>query len=269
MMKNETEASEINELIQGYDGIMYNPILDEYLNYSDFLNYGFWDKYILNQKQASENLMEKLLDLISEKKETILDVACGKGGTTSYLLKYYSPENITAINISEKQLETARANVSGCMFLRMDAAELEFDDNKFDNIICVEAAFHFNTREIFFKEAYRVLKPGGYLVLSDILMNREAERRRKYRTEKNYVKDPEEYKKIMNQTGFNNVEIVDVTESCWEGHFWNVVNYLNEKFFSKQCDGCQLYKQLERTYRVVPDIEYYILASAQKGMANN
>ena len=40
----------------------------------------------------------------------------------------------------------------------MDATELDFRDNSFDSIICVEAAFHFDTREKFVREAYRVLK---------------------------------------------------------------------------------------------------------------
>ena len=34
---------------------------------------------------------------VPEKNGTILDVACGKGATTRYLLKYYTPENVTGI----------------------------------------------------------------------------------------------------------------------------------------------------------------------------
>ncbi len=41
--------------------------------------------------------MEKLMAFIPEKNGTILDVACGKGATTRYLLKYYTPENVTGI----------------------------------------------------------------------------------------------------------------------------------------------------------------------------
>ena len=252
------------ELVKGYDGIMYNPLLDEYLNHSDFLNYGYWDEDTTNQKEACENLMEKLISFISDKSGNILDVACGKGGSTRYLLKYYSPENITGINISERQLQTARTNAPGCVFLAMNATNLEFEDSSFDNIICVEAAFHFDTRERFLKEAHRVLKPGGCLVLSDILMTREAERLRRFRTDKNCIENLDEYKTVLYRAGFQGAYVFDATEACWRGHFWNVVHFFHEKFFLKEFDHATLISMLERTYKVVPDLKYYVLTSAQK-----
>lgn len=67
---------------------------------------------------------------------------------------------IVGINISPTQIERSILNAPDCKFLLMDAVNIEFKDNFFDNIICVESAFYFNTREKFLKEAWRVLKPG-------------------------------------------------------------------------------------------------------------
>jgi ubiquinone/menaquinone biosynthesis C-methylase UbiE len=260
----ETPKVNIAELAEGYDGVMFNPAIYDYLRHSDFMNYGYWESGTRDQKEACEKLVEKLFSFIPDKRGSILDVACGKGATTRHLMKYYAAENITGINISEKQLATARANAPGCTFLVMNATELEFKDASFDSVICVEAAFHFDTREKFFREAVRVLKPGGYLVLSDILMNREAERRRKFRTEKNYVRDLAEYREVVRRAGFQDGEVIDATEPCWKGHFWNAVCYFHKKFFSGEIDGQILAAMLENTYRVAPDIDYYVLLKARK-----
>ena len=81
------------------------PYLKEYYDNSDFFNYGFWREDTRKAKEASENLMEELLAFIPQRTGNILDVSCGKGATTRYLLKYYNPEKVFGINVSKKQLQ--------------------------------------------------------------------------------------------------------------------------------------------------------------------
>lgn len=191
-----------------YSKWMTDPILAEFFGYSDYCNYGYSTNEAMTQLEACDNLVERLLVEIPEKKGTVLDVACGQGGTTRHLLNYYKPADVTGINISDWQLDKARQNAPGCLFLNMDAAQLDFPDASFDNIICVEAAFHFNTREKFFHEALRVLKPGGRLVLSDILGWQSRANRA------NLIKGPAAYEDLLSRVGFQSPQVTDATDEC-------------------------------------------------------
>jgi MPBQ/MSBQ methyltransferase len=208
----------VSRLRAGYDSGMYSPLVREYYDYSDFHNYGYWYPQTANQREASENLVDLLVGFMPNKAGTILDVACGMGASTQRLLRSYAPSNITGINISEKQLATCRTKAPGCRFLNMDATELRFPSDSFTNILCVEAAFHFETREDFFHEAFRVLKPGGCLALSDILLRsgRLAFLATRQIPLANFVDNVEKYRQVLRRCGFEDVRIIEAQHRCWE-----------------------------------------------------
>jgi MPBQ/MSBQ methyltransferase len=210
---------ELADLInRRYDSMMYSRIVDEYYGYSGFHNYGYWTPETSNQREASENLVDALVGAFPSKIGEVLDVACGMGASTQRLLRDYDPRCVTGINISEKQLATCRRRAPGCRFLNMDATRLQLPDESFDNVLCVEAVFHFNTRAQFLREASRVLKPRGCLALSDILL-------RSLRLAKlmpriplaNFLPDVVAYRAAFEDAGFEEVRIVEARAQCWEG----------------------------------------------------
>jgi len=95
----------------------------------------------------------------------ILDIGCGNGRFYPFFKdrggKYYGIDN------SQSLIGIARGNFPGAEFAVADALALPFKDNKFDLAVSIAVLHHIPSKEfrkMFFKEAWRVLKPGGILV---------------------------------------------------------------------------------------------------------
>jgi len=251
-------------MTHGYDQSLFTELVDDYYGGSDFANWGYWRPNTRTQKQACENLMEELLSFVPVKRGAVLDVACGKGATTRHLLRYWSPRRVTGINISEKQLERARRNAPGARFLFMDATRLRFDDESFDTVICVEAAFHFDTRERFFREAQRVLRPGGRLVLSDVLFTYFAESLAPTLNVRNWLPDVGAYRRLLESAGFGHVRIVDATEECWARHDRYRAEWVQRKYLAGELGPGMYLMFSHRRGRRRAGVRNYLLVSAQK-----
>jgi SAM-dependent methyltransferase len=106
--------------------------------------------------------------------QSVLDAGCGFGGTLAAINQHHRGMTLTGINIDPRQLGICR-QLTGRHDNRMDwqyadACDLPFADASFDRVLCVEAMFHFASRRTFFAQAARVLKPGGLLVASDLVL---------------------------------------------------------------------------------------------------
>jgi MPBQ/MSBQ methyltransferase len=153
-----------------YDRVQYASLHHQrFYEDSGYSNFGYWHAGTRSGREAADNLVDRLVDRVAPAPAAVLDVACGQGGTTARLCARFPAAQVTAINASARQLDAARAAAPGARFACMDAAHLKLAGRSFDLVVCVEAAFHFDTREAFLREALRVLRPGGWLVMSDAL----------------------------------------------------------------------------------------------------
>ena len=206
-------------MIRMYDRALVSDNYRHYFENSGFYNFGYWDTHATSQREASEALIDQLTAKIANKGGRILDVACGPGASTRRLMQSYAPGMITAINISETQIAAASKRAPGCSFLVMDAARLAFPEALFDAVMCVEAAFHFNTRHTFLREALRVLKPGGSLVLTDMVFRGFMKPIGDFGQvpPANFVRDIVSYRSRLEAAGFEGVAVEDATQACLGG----------------------------------------------------
>lgn len=145
------------------------------------VHWGYWEdpKSALNTRADYIAAMEQMnREVFKAGKladgQRLLDVGCGFGGTIQQINAAHSGMDLTGLNIDARQLaaaeaQTKAANGNRIGWIEADACQLPFEDNSFDRVLAVECVFHFPSRERFLAEAARVLKPGGYLAVSDFV----------------------------------------------------------------------------------------------------
>lgn len=120
--------------------------------------------------------------------DTVLDVGSGYGALARFLAKHYGCE-VVASNISERELEWGRELTAEqglddkVRFEFADFHSLPFKADEFDYYWSQEAFLHAADKSTVLSEASRVLKPGGAIVFTDLLVRDgtpEADRARIY-----------------------------------------------------------------------------------------
>jgi SAM-dependent methyltransferase len=112
----------------------------------------------------------------------ILDYGCGYGRTLADLAEA-GFQNLVGVDFSEAMLARAGVMLPRPELVRNDGISMPFANDSFDGVLlfavltCIPDD---NNQRLIISEARRVLRPGGILYLSDLLINSDKRNRERY-----------------------------------------------------------------------------------------
>ena len=249
-----------------------------------WLNLGYW-----KEAQSIDEACAALAMLVAETaqmgpRDDVVDVGFGFADQDMLWVERLGVRRITGVNVTPVQVRIGRARVARrgmaerVTLIEGSATALPLPDGSADVVTAVECAFHFDTREAFLAEAFRVLRPGGRLVLADLIRAAPAQtwggKRWQACTWRIFARifsisvanadEREGYAGKLSAAGFADVEVRPIGEDVFPG--WHRALREDRALFRRlPLPGQLAYAAL---LRVDPATVYsaldYVLASARK-----
>ena len=168
-INNEYRAS----IVEYYDSCEIDYRMLWRLDRCMAMHFGYWDETTKGVSDAllrENQILSQRVNITAADK--VLDAGCGVGGSSIWLAKNIGCQ-VTGITLSLHQVNVATRNAikhhaaDKAKFEARDFTATGYPDASFDVVWAVEAVCHAEDKADFIREAYRILKPGGRLIVAD------------------------------------------------------------------------------------------------------
>ena len=250
-------------------GAYFDLITDDArMFYDDSFHFGFFHDGATSLNDgvnAHTDMVAKMARVDNARR--ILDIGCGVCAPAIRMAKECNGE-IVGINISREQVRQANEHVEKCGLSDRiqaqygNALELDFEDNSFDSVLCLEVAGDVcvtaSQKEKFVGEIFRVLKPGGYVGFSDLVFSAKPTdveegvmRTILYHEGHELITD---WPAMFENCGFNVMECVDMIEHTHPTWIHSLDVYKNRVSEVEKRYGKKIARSTMTAMERVPDI---------------
>lgn len=180
-----------------------------------FMNYGYADPQpdprcaTAGAEHYSAQLYHAVASRVPLAGKRVLDIGSGRGGGAAHIHRHFEPRETVGCDVARQAIAFSKRvhhGVPGLSFVQADAGALPFGNAEFDAVTNVESAHCYRDQQAFFRQAHRVLRPGGTLLFADFTPPR---------------RDPAEVRRelamTLSETGFGAITIEDITPHILRG----------------------------------------------------
>ena len=166
------------------------------------------DEFHIGGRQATGDFLDQLR---LRTDDHVLDIGCGIGGAARFAATRYG-STVTGIDLTGEYIETGNTLCSWVglsnqvTLLHESAVDMPFEDGSFEAAYMLHVGMNIEHKTALAKEINRVLKPGGYLGIFDVMQVGEGDLGFPLPwsslPETSAVGTPDEYKKALAISGF-------------------------------------------------------------------